>query len=576
MSSTVADALTELVRRAAAAAGHADAPVPLEPCVPTGNPAHGDYQSNFAFRLGKALRTNPREVAQALVDALPPSDLVARAEVAGPGFVNFHLRDEAIAREVVERVADPRLGAPDPGAGRTMVIDFSSPNVAKRMHVGHLRSTIIGDAIRRMYAFLGWNVVADNHVGDWGTQFGRLIVAWRAWRDDAAYADDPVGELERLYVMAGEKCKEDPEWLEAARRETAKLQAGDPENLALWSRFVEASMQEFERVYRRLDVRFDVVHGESYYRDALQPLVDELLERGIAVHSEGAVVVPFEAADGKGLGAPLLIRKRDGAALYGTTDLATIRHRVETWSPERIVYVTDLRQQQHFRQVFATARKMGYTDVALEHVWFGVLRFPDGSVPSSRAGNTINLVDVLDVAAARAREVVDRASPDLPEDERAAIAEAVGTGALRYFDLSQNPQSDIVFDWDRSLALDGNSAPYLMYAHARCRSILRRAADAGVTAGEFVIEHPAEREVALLVARTAEAVVLAASTYRPNLLCEHLYQLATAFSRFYDQCRVLDPQDLRTSGSRLVLTEATAKALATGLHLLGVQAPERM
>ena len=580
---TVAQRLTDLVQQAAEAAGYGDAPVPLEACVPTHDPRHGDYQSNFAFRLGKALRTNPRAVAQQIVDALPDDPLIGAAEVAGPGFLNFRLDDAALAADVTARATDPRLGAPPEGEGRTMVIDYSSPNIAKRMHVGHMRSTIIGNAIDRMYRFLGWHVVADNHLGDWGTQFGKLIVGWHDWRDDAAYAEDPIGELQRIYVEFGKRAAAAPTLEHRARAETAKLQEGDPDNLALWQQFTEVSLREFDEVYDRMDVHFDVAHGESFYREGLQDLVQELIDQGVASTDQGAVVIRFDPEDGKGLkDASMLIRKSDGAALYGTTDLATVRYRLATWHPERIVYVTDVRQRLHFRQLFAACRKLGL-DVDLEHVWFGMLRFADGTVVATRkleasqsAGpRSANLVDVLDTAVAHARSVVDAKSEELPEAERAQIAAAVGIGAIKYADLSQNPQSDIIFDWDKMLSLEGNTAPYLMYAYARVQSIFRKGGIEGFEPGGLVLGEPIERELALAVVRTPELVQAAAASYRPNLVCDHLFGLANTFARFYHECRVLD-DDPAVRRSRLTLCQATARALATGLDLLGLRALDRM
>lgn len=575
--STLAAHLTALIRQAADAAGLHDASVPLEPCVPTRDPAHGDYQSNFAFRLAKAAKQNPRAVAERLVAALPKDPALAGAEVAGPGFVNLRLADAFLAADLQARASHPKLGASEPGRGRTVVIDYSSPNVAKRMHVGHLRSTIIGHALDRMHRFLGWTVIADNHVGDWGTPFGKLIVAWHEWRDDAAYAADPVGELQRLYQLADEKGKEDPAILDRARAATVRLQEGDPETLALWQRFVDASMAEFDGIYARLGITFDAVLGESAYRHELQPLVDALLDTGVAQLSEGAVVIRFD--DDKSLADhPMLIRKGDGAALYGTTDLATVRHRVRTWHPERIVYVTDTRQQLHFRQVFAGARKMGLVGPALEHVWFGMLKFPDGAVASTRKGQVINLVDVLDTAAEKAYGVVTEKSPDLPEAERRDIAEAVGVGTIRYFDLSQNPQSDLTFSWDKALSLDGGSAVYLMYAYARLHSILRAggAAHAPPDAAPSV-EHPAERALAMAAARLPEVVEVATDTFKPNLLAEHLEALAKAVGPFYEHCPVLrDGVDPDLRARRLSLVYAVARSLEVGMGLLGLRAVPRM
>lgn len=577
MARTIADVLTALVAEAAAAAGYADAPVPLEPCVPAKDPKHGDYQSNYAFRLGRALRTNPRAVAQQVVDALPANDVIRAAEVAGPGFVNIRIDDAWLATDLAERVEAERFGTPQTGSGKTMVIDYSSPNVAKRMHIAHLRSTVIGGAIDSLHRYLGWRVIADNHIGDWGTPFGKLIVAWNGWRDDAHFAEDPLGELQRLYESFKGKAAEEPALEDLARAETAKLQAGDPVNRALWQRFVEISLAEFDQLYARLGIRFDVVHGESFYADELTELVDELIEKGIAeVEETGAVVVRFDPSEGKGLGkSPMLVRKKDGAALYATTDLATVRNRIRTWSPQQIVYVTDLRQKLHFRQVFAGARRWGWGETAFEHVTFGILRFPDGALMSSRGGRVIRLAEVLDAARDRALELVRAKSQDLSDEEQQAVAEAVGVAAVRYFDLSQNPSSDITFDWDRSLALDGNTAPYLMYAHARCRSILRKAGD--TTLGPLRLEDDVERQLALLASRTPEAIQMAAASWRPNLLCEHLYALAQQTARFYEQCPVLRegvPDDVRAS--RLALVRATAVSLSEGMKILGIQPVERM
>jgi arginyl-tRNA synthetase len=574
---TLAQKLTDLVRQAAVDAGFDPSAAPLEPAVPTNNPENGDYQSNFAFRLGKALKTNPRAVAEKIAHAIPTDDLVAFAEVAGPGFINFRLRDLALGRDVHARLHDAKLGAPRVGAGRTMVIDYSSPNIAKRMHIGHLRSTIIGSALDRLHRFLGWTVVADNHVGDWGTPFGMLIVAWHEWRDERAFGIDAVGELQRLYQLFKERAKSDPSLDDRARLETAKLQQGNADNRDLWRTFCEASLREFQAIYARLGVKFDVFLGESFYEPRLPSLVAELVDRGIAVESNGALIVPFTAEDGKNLeNSPLLIRKRDGAWLYGTTDLATIEHRIQTWNPELMIYLVDGRQQLHFQQVFAAARKIGWNRTYV-HAWFGVLTLPGGAIASTREGQVLNLADVLDTAAARAREVVDARSPELPEAERERVAEAIGVGALKYFDLSQNPQSDIAFEWDRALAMEGNTAPYLMYAHARCRSILRKAHTAGLHAGPILVEHAAERALALEIARTPESIVNAAAAFRPNVLADQLYQLTQSFSRFWEQCRVLgDDVPAETASSRLSLVAATAHAIAAGLGILGVEAPERL
>lgn len=582
---TVSQVLTGLVAQAVAAAGHGDLALPVEPCAPAGNRQHGDYQSNHAFRMAKPLRSSPRAVAEQLLAHLPAHPAVARAEVAGPGFLNLHLDEAWLCRHLVAQVCDPHGGLPQEGAGQTVVIDYSSPNVAKRMHIGHMRSTIIGSTLDRLYRACGYRVVADNHIGDWGTQFGMLIVAWRRWLDADAFAADPVGELERLYVAFREAAKEDPALEDQARAETAKLQAGDPENRALWQRFIAISLVEFQGVYDRLGVRFDEVLGESFYNPALPGVVEGLLSAGIAEESDGAVVVRF-AADHPVKAVRdkiLVIRKQDGAFLYGTTDLATLEHRLSTWAPTGIVYVTDGRQQLHFQQVFAawrpwrSARGLDPDAVALDHTWFGTLRLPEGHM-GTRLGNVIRLVDLLDEAVRRARAVVDEKSPQLSETERAAIAEAVGVGAVRYADLSQNPQSDVVFEWDRMLSLDGNTAPFLMYSYARCRSLQRkgevRPEDVDLSA--LAASHELEGALVRLLLRTPEVIAAARAGHRPNLLCDHLFETAQAFNRFYFELDVLKAETAALKASRLALVEASARVLGRGMAVLGVPALERM
>jgi arginyl-tRNA synthetase len=541
----------------------------------TTDAALGDYQSNLAFRLTKPLRLPPAACAQALADAMAAHPAVRTVEVAGKGFLNLRLNDAWLARALVERVAAPGLGLPTLGEGQRVIVDYGSPNVAKRMHVGHLRSTNIGDALVSMWRALGYEVLGDNHIGDWGTQFGKLIVAWDRWRDEAAFADDAIGELERIYVKFASESEADPALEDRAREATARLQAGDPEHRALWERFVAASLVEFDGVYARMGVAFDLTLGESFFQPMLAPLVEELLERGIAEEDDGAVVVRFEKADGKGLSdSPMLVRKRDGASLYATTDLAALRYREQRWDPQHIVYVTDMRQQLHFRQVFAGARKAGLCDAELEHVWFGMLSLPEGAM-ATRKGNVIRLEVLLDEAAGRARAVVDAKSPELPDDERAAIAEAVGVSAVRYADLSQNPQSNVTFDWDRMLALEGNTAPFLMYSYARCRSIQRKAGLDRPDLGPVSLAEPAERELCVALLRYPEALATALAARRPNMLCDYLFSLAGCFNRFYYQVPVLRAEPEQRA-SRLSLVEASARVLGHGLALVGVRTLDRM
>lgn len=573
---TISELLTEIVLEAAERAGHAGVLDDVEPAVATNNPKFGDYQSNHAFRLGKALRTNPRQVAEQVCNAIADSPAVQQVSVAGPGFLNFTLSAGFLAEQVQAVCADDHGGVPQHGSGKTAVIDFSSPNVAKRMHIGHMRSTIIGDALVRLHRAAGWRVVGDNHIGDWGTQFGKLIVAHSRWLDSQAFETDPIGELERIYVKFNQEVGEHPELDDLARAETAKLQAGDEANRELWQSFIEISMREFDKVYERLGISFEETLGESAYNDALPGVVESLEAAGIATRSDGAIVVRFADDAAAGLAkSVLVIRKQDGAFLYGTTDLATLAHRQATWNPQRIVYVTDTRQQLHFRQVFAAWQQWRPQSAAnLVHIWFGMLKMGD-DVIGSRKGNVIRLVDLLDEAVRRARVVVDSKSEQLTEGERAAIAEAVGVGAVRYADLSQNPQSDVTFDWDRMLSLEGNTAPFLMYSYARARSILGKAGSEVSVQGIRLVE-PQERELALMLARTPEAMLAALAHHRPNLLCEHLYSLAAAFNRFYRECPVLRADDAEVRESRLALVKATTGILGKGMGLLGVATLDRM
>jgi arginyl-tRNA synthetase len=551
-----------------AAARSVDPAADVDPLVPTGNPAHGDYQWNFAFRTAKTLRTNPRALAEKLKPLLQ-HPAIARVEVAGPGFLNLVLDDAWLATTVARQLEAPALGIPRLGDGATVVIDYSSPNVAKRMHVGHMRSTHIGHALDRLHRAAGYTVVADNHIGDWGTQFGQLIVARRRWLDAAAFADDPVGELERLYVRFRKEADADPALEDEARAETVKLQQGDPENTTLWREFLRVSLAEFDAVYARMGVGFDEMLGESAYRDRVDGLVAELLASGVAERSEGAVIVRFDSPELRD--HVMIVQKKDGAANYATTDLACLRYRMERWNPARIVYVTDGRQQLHFQQLFALGRRIGIT-TDLVHAWFGTLTLPEGAM-STRRGNVIRLVDLLDEAVRRARAVVDEKSPELDDPTRAAIAEAVGVGAVRYADLSQNPQSNVTFSWDRMLAMDGNTAPYLLYSHARCVSLLAKAGEPP-DLGRLQPAHALERDLVLTLARYPEAVTAALRTYRPNVLADHLFETANRFHRFYHELSVLQGGEARAP--RLALVEGARRVLRHGLDLLGLRVLDRM
>jgi arginyl-tRNA synthetase len=546
-----------------------------EPPLPVGRatkPEFGDLQCSGALQLAKKLGKKPREIAATLAEAIGKHASVAKTEIAGPGFVNIWLRDEWLAQHASDATKLRPIGA-----GQRVVIDYSSPNVAKPMHIGHIRSTIIGDALKRVLRAVGYEVIGDNHLGDWGTQFGKLIVAWRKWLDEDAYARDAVGELLRLYVkfVEEDKSAEDDEGdatplLKEARAELVKLQQGDAENNALWKQFVDVSMREFERVYQRLGVSFDVVLGESFYNDRLAATVDELLARGIAEESRGAIVVFFtKERDGEEM-TPMLLRKADGGFLYGTTDVAGLLYRMERWSPSRILIVTDERQQLHFKQLFAVGRRLGVA-ASMEHIWFGLMRLPEGTI-STREGKLIGLEQLLDEAERRAFVVAGETNPELSEAERREVARVVGLGAVKYNDLSKDRQTLVTFTWDKALALNGNTAPYLQYAYARIKSILRKAESQPGAIGPLA---PVERALVLKLLGYGEAVEAVARTTRPHVLCEYLYELAGAFSTFYAECPVLKAEPA-VRDSRLALCALVADTLQAGLGLLGIETLERM
>jgi len=538
------------------------------------DPKFGDYQANFAMGLGKRLGRPPRQVAAEVVGRLDVAEMCRPPEIAGPGFINLRLRDEWLVERLAAAAGHERLGVAPAARPRTYVIDFSAPNVAKPMHVGHIRSTVLGDALCRMLRFLGHRVTSDNHVGDWGTQFGMILYGYKHFLDAAAYRANPVQELARLYrlvrqmadaassdendaslaaglarrgdgseaegdspVFVEQKLGQSPNIAQAVLAETAKLHAGDPENHRLWQEFMPYCREEIERLYRRLDVRFDHTLGESFYNDLLPEVVDDLLRRGIARTSDGAVCVFLE-----GEAAPMIVRKKDGAFLYATTDLATIRYRMEQWRPDAILYVVDHRQGLHFRQLFAAARRLGYQDVELAHVSFGTVLGNDGRPFRTREGDTVGLEGLLDEAVRRAAAIVaanDDAKPDGPElspEERSRVAESVGIAALKYADLSQNRTSDYVFSYDKMLAMNGNTATYMQYAYARVRSIFSKGhVDAETLrngSGPIVLEAPAERALGLELLRFAEALDLALADYRPSQLTTYLFELANRYFTF--------------------------------------------
>ena len=555
--------------------------------VPTSDESHGDYQCNAAMGLARDLKRAPRDIATAAMESLGAAAAIDRVEVAGPGFINLTVNTSWLAGHLQALEMDEQLGVPAVGAGKTVILDYSGPNVAKQMHIGHIRSTVIGNVLDRLHRFLGYHVLSDNHLGDWGTQFGILIVGYREFRDEEALQKHPIAELERIYVASSNRCKTDDAWLQSAREELVKLQQGDAENLKLWQLFLDLSLGEFESIYERLGVSFDMVRGESFYRDQLSDLVAAMEAKGLAVESEGALVVELEKEK-----LPVcMVRKSDGGFNYATSDLATIRTRLEEFKPDEIVYVTDERQQLHFRQVFAVAEGLGWKAL-LSHVWFGLMRFPktfttlegqtvevEKGTISTREGTVIRLHELLNEAEVRALAMVKQASPDMPEDQQRDVARAVGIGAIKYADLSQNPQSVVTFTWEKALSLEGNSAPYLQYAYARIASVLDRYTatfPASVLEDHpIILQEAVERRLALRLVRFPDAVTRACQSKRPNVLADYLFELAQVYSSFYQNVPFLKAEE-GVRESRLRLCGLVAKTLKTGLNLLGINTPERI
>ncbi len=533
----------------------------------------GDYQCNDCMQLAKVLRMAPRAIAEkAMADVVLP-EMLAKVEVAGPGFINLFLADEWLARRVEAVGADEHLGICQSGEGRTVVLDYSSPNVAKPMHIGHIRSTVIGSALDRLHRAMGYRVISDNHLGDWGTQFGIIIMGYRHFLDREALAASPVEELERIYVKSYEQTKQDPTWLAQCRAELVKLQSGDAENLALWQEFVDLSLKEFERIYGRLDVRFDEVRGESYYSDRLPGVIESLESHGLAKESEGALIVDLEAENLR----KAIVRKSDGAFNYTTTDLATVMSRVEEFAPDRIVYVTDERQQLHFQQFFTICRKLGIT-TQLDHVWFGLMRLPDATF-STRQGNVIKLEALLDEAVQRARAILEESNREMAEAEKAELAEAIGIGAVKYADLSQSPQTMVTFTWEKALALDGNSGPYLQYAHARICSVRDKYTaqfpDGLPDEEPIVLGEAVERQLAFKLLQFGSAVARATKHYKPSTLADYLYDLSQTYSSFYQNVPFLKAE-AGVRESRIRLCGLVAAVLSRGLELLSIRTPERI
>jgi len=579
---TPAQSLQQLFRKAITDAFAVDADPQIGPAQ---NESFGDYQANAAMSLSKTLcattasgepartgKVNPRQVAQQVLEHLPASDIIAKTEIAGPGFINIRLSPAWIASRILQLRRDPRLAIDPVAQPRTIVIDYSGPNIAKEMHVGHLRSTIIGDALSRVLEFQGHRIIRQNHLGDWGTQFGMLIAFLN--RTIPAGQTSAIQDLEDFYRQAKKLFDEDPEFARTARDAVVGLQGGDPATLAAWKQIVDETRRHFQAVYDRLKIKLTPAdeRGESFYNPMLADVVAELLKKGLAVPSQGAIVVNVPGFD-----TPLIVQKSDGGYLYATTDLAAIRFRFQTLHADRVIYTHDSRQQQHFTQVFWTAQQAGWApEGSLDFASFGTMLGPDGKPFKTRTGGTVKLRDLLDDAVARATLLVNEKRPDLPQLQREQIAQAVGIGAIKYADLVKDRTSDYMFVIEKMLAMDGNTAPYLQYAHARIRSIFRKGDwNPDDPVDRITLTEPAELALARMILRLGEIIDLVSRELRPHLLCSYLYDLACRFTTFWDQCPVLQsPQPQRTA--RLVLCDAAVRTLECAMDLLGIEHPDQM
>ena len=538
------------------------------------NEKFGDYQSNAAMGLAKQFaektgqKTNPRAIAEQIKAKLDLGEMASEVSIAGPGFVNVKLNPAWLAGELERVERDPK--PPPAAATQKVVVDYSGPNVAKEMHIGHLRSTNIGDALARVLSFEGNNVIRQNHLGDWGTQFGMLLAFLKRAHTEGA---TQIADLDAFYKEARKKFDEDPAFADEARRTVVRLQSGAPEEKQLWTRLTTESRAHFQPLYDRLNISLGPEHerGESFYNQYLADVVRELREKGVAVESEGAIVVWVE-----GFEAPLIIQKSDGGFGYGTTDLAALRYRTRELRTQRLVYVTDSRQIQHFKQVFTAAKKAGWAEgVELEHVTFGTILGEDGKPFAARKGESVRMRDVLNEAEERALAIVTEKSPELPEEQRRAIAHAIGVGAIKYYDLARDRTNDYVFSWEKMLSFDGNTAPYLQNAYVRICSIFRKAGEARQATREIRLEAPQEVALAKHVLRLPEILEVVSRELRPHHLCTYLYELAGKFHSFYEHCDVIKSPE-PTRSSRLALCEVTARTLARGLELLGIEHPEQM
>ena len=571
--------LSEKVRQAMIAAG---APADCEPQVrQSAKVQFGDYQANGMMAVAKKLGMAPRQLAEQVLTHLDLNGIASKVEIAGPGFINIFLDPAFLAEHVQQALASDRLGVATPEK-QTIVVDYSAPNVAKEMHVGHLRSTIIGDAAVRTLEFLGHKVIRANHVGDWGTQFGMLI-AWLEKQQQENAGEMELADLEGFYRDAKKHYDEDEEFAERARNYVVKLQSGDEYFREMWRKLVDITMTQNQITYDRLNVTLtrDDVMGESLYNPMLPGIVADLKAKGLAVESEGATVVfldEFKNKEGEPMG--VIIQKKDGGYLYTTTDIACAKYRYETLHADRVLYYMDSRQHQHLMQAWTIVRKAGYVpdSVPLEHHMFGMMLGKDGKPFKTRAGGTVKLADLLDEALERARRLVAEKNPDMPADELEKLANAVGIGAVKYADLSKNRTTDYIFDWDNMLAFEGNTAPYMQYAYTRVLSVFRKAEidEEQLAAAPVIIREDREAQLAARLLQFEETLTVVAREGTPHVMCAYLYDLAGLFSGFYEHCPILSAENEEVRNSRLKLAQLTAKTLKLGLDTLGIETVERM
>lgn len=530
----------------------------------------GDFQTNFAMMNSKIIGDNPRKIAEKLVESMEENEIIEKLEIAGPGFINIFLKDSYLGKYIL-KITKEKFEFEELDKNGEVLVEYSSPNIAKRMHIGHLRSTIIGDSIKRIFEFLGFNTIADNHIGDWGTQFGKLIVGYRNWLNKDSYKENPIEELERVYVKFANESENNPKLEDEARLELKKLQDGDEENYRLWQEFIKVSLDEYNKLYKRMDISFDTYYGESFYHPIMPEVIKELEEKGIAVEDQGAKVVFFDEKENL---FPCIVQKKDGAFLYSTSDIATVKYRKDKYNLNRMIYLTDERQQDHFRQFFKITEMLGWK-VEKVHLWFGIMRFADG-IFSTRKGNIIKLEELLDEGKKKALEIIQEKNPKLSKEEKENIAEVVGVGAIKYADLSQNKQSPIIFQWDKILSFEGNTAPYLQYSYARIQSILRKAKDKSLSEKEeIIITEKIERNLVVFLTLFPTMVLKAGDNYKPNLVTDYLFELAKKFNTFYNACPILNQKE-EILKSRLILIDRVAKILKEGLNLLGIKTIDRM